>query len=295
VDLSICLPLYQQKPYQTINTLLIQAEALPIDYEILIIDDASRPDISAANAEFFLTFPQVRYLILKKNIGRAKIRNKLAAEAKGDYLLCLDGDVAIKQNDFILTYWNSRKSSEILIGGIELGGLQVGCELRWLYAIKREIISTVERQAKPYSSFMTGNFFSDNAIFRKLQFDEEIKGYGHEDTLFGLGLERLNIPIKHLDNSILIEADDENSAFLDKSKEALKNLKTVSEKYPALRHKIGILKLSLKIQRCGMANIFRLVFNPFKHRIYKNLVSKKPSLILFDLYRLNYLLGLDLR
>lgn len=268
---------------------------MTIDYEILIIDDASSPAISEANAQFFLDSPRVRYLILKQNIGRAKIRNKLVAEAKGDYLLCLDGDVVIKQNDFLKTYWTIRKSSKILIGGIELGGLKAGCELRWLYAKKREVINIVERQARPYSSFMTGNFFCDSTIFTELQFDEEIKGYGHEDTLFGLDLERLNIPILHLDNSIIIEADDKNSDFLAKSKEALKNLKILNKKYPALGHEVGILKLSLKLQGSGMDNIFRIVFNLFRNRIYKNLVSTKPSLILFDLYRLNYLLGLDLR
>jgi len=290
VDLSICLPLYQQKPFETVKSLIKQAEELKVNYEVLIIDDASKPTLSATNAQYFSNFPTVRYIILEHNIGRAKIRNRLAAEAQGDYRLCLDGDTLIDHNDFIKLYWDKRESAMVIIGGLKLAPLIPRCELRWFYANKREAINCEERQLKPYSSFMTGNFFCKGSLFETLQFDENIKGYGHEDTLFGFGLEKLKISILHLNNPILFAADDRNSDFLIKSKEALENLKTLSKTSPALEQKIGILKLGLKMQRYNLGVLFIWAYYPLRKMIYKNLLSSKPSLFFFDLYRLNYLL-----
>lgn len=290
MDLSICLPLYQQKPYKAVEKLMAQADELPVDYEILIIDDASAPDISAENTKFFEQLPQLRYLVLEQNIGRAKMRNRLAAEAQGKYMLCLDSDLIIDSADFIQTYWSARNMAQVLVGGRKTSALITGCELRYLYAKKREEASLSARQAKPYASFMTGNFFCEKAVFEKLHFDENIKGYGHEDTLFGLGLERLGVSLLQLNNPVVFAADDNNGSFLEKSKEALDNLVMLQGKHPDLSEKVGILNLALKLKGRNRAGVFRWCYNPFRKMILKNLLGSKPKLFYFDLYRLNHLL-----
>lgn len=290
MDLSICLPLYQQKPYRAVEKLISQAEALQADYEILIIDDASSPDISAENGKFFAKYPRVRYLVLEQNIGRAKMRNRLATEAKGDFMLCLDSDLIIDRVDFIQSYWSQRFKAQVLVGGRKTTALIKGCELRYLYALKREEASLSARQAEPYASFMTGNFFCEKAVFQQIKFDEDIKGYGHEDTLFGFGLESLKIPILQLDNPVLFAADDNNSTFLEKTKEALHNLNILLHKHPQWSKKVRILNFALKIKGIYMATVFRLCYRPFRKMILKNLLSAKPKLFYFDLYRLNLLL-----
>lgn len=294
MDFSICLPLYQQQPYTTVQSLVKQAEDLQIDFEILVIDDASSPEISEANRQFFAKLSKVRYLVLAHNIGRAKMRNLLALEAKGQYFLSLDADVHICKDDFLQSFWHQRQSGAVLIGGRKLAPIQSACELRWHYAKQRETTSLKKRRDKPYSSFMTGAFFCERSLFQKLKFDEEIKGYGHEDTLFGFGLRNLEIPLLHIDNPILIEADDSNHDFLEKSKEALRNLKIVYKKQPDLAKDIKILDLALKIESIGFSPIFTLLYRPFRKMILKNLLGSKPSLRYFDLYRLNYLLRLEL-
>ncbi len=294
MDFSICLPLYQRKPYPTVQSLVKQAEDLGIDYEILIIDDASSPEISEANRQLFNKLSKVRYLVLAHNIGRAKMRNLLASEAKGQYFLSLDADVHICKNDFLQSFWSQRQSGAVIIGGRKLAPLQANCELRWHYAKQRESHSVENRREKPYSSFMTGAFFCARSLFQKLNFDEDIKGYGHEDTLFGFGLRALGIPLIHIDNPILIEADDSNSDFLEKSKAAMRNLKIVYTKQPDLAKDIKILDLALKIENAGFSAIFTLLYRPFRMTILKNLLSSKPNLRFFDLYRLNYLLRMKL-
>tara|TARA_R110002050_G_scaffold122015_3_gene240482 strand:- start:14670 stop:15560 length:891 start_codon:yes stop_codon:yes gene_type:complete len=294
VDLSICLPLYQQQPYALVQSLLKQAEDLKVEYEILIIDDASSPEVSEVNQQFFAKLSNVRYLVLPHNIGRAKMRNLLASEAKGQFFLSLDADVYVNKADFLRSFWSLGQNNTVLIGGIELGPLQSGCELRWYYAKQRETLSLEKRLENPYSSFMTGAFFCERSIFMQLKFDEEIKGYGHEDTLFGFSLRDLKIPLLHIDNPILIEADDRNIDYLEKSKEALENLKIVYRKQPHLAKDIKILQLALNIERSGFSPIFRALYRTFRKLILQNLLSAKPNLRYFDLYRLNYLLKLKL-
>ena len=39
--------------------------------------------------------------------------------------------------------------------------------------------------------------------FEQISFNEDLQGYGHEDTLFGYELDKKNIQIHHLDNPVL--------------------------------------------------------------------------------------------
>jgi glycosyltransferase involved in cell wall biosynthesis len=295
VDLSICIPLFQQSPFRTVENLIQQAEELGIQYEIILVDDASSKGVIESNRNFFRSLPTVRYIVLSKNIGRAKIRNKLASEAKGQYLVFLDGDAILNQNSFLPSYWSKRENAELIVGGRTVGDRIAKCELRWLYSVKREVLSAEERKLDPYSSFMTGNFCCKASVFKKIQFDENIKGYGHEDTLFGLKSETLGISILHINNPLLFEANDINADFLNKSEAALRNLKVISKSNPQLLNKVGLLKLQEKISRLSLAQLFRWFFKLFEKTIRRNLLSSKPKLYFFDLYRLNYLLGLDLR
>ncbi len=290
MDLSICLPLYQQKPYAAVDKLKVQADNLHVDYEILIIDDASDPAISKENTRHFSAFPTVRYLVLPANIGRAKMRNRLAAEAKGKFMLCLDSDLIIENHKFLQNYWEQRNNALVLVGGRKTSALIKGCELRYYYALQREEKSLGQRQEKPYSSFMTGNFFCNKAIFDRLQFDEALKGYGHEDTLFGFGLEALKIPLLQLENPVIFAADDTNKVFLKKTKEAINNLHILHRKYPEWSTKLRILDFALKIEKKNAKRLFIYAYRPFKKLISKNLQSKKPKLFFYDLYRLYYLL-----
>lgn len=291
MELSICIPLYNSRPIALIKALSQQLESLKLKAEILIIDDASLAEISKENQLSFAQMPWVRYVVLERNIGRAKMRNLLVAEAKGEFLLMLDGDARMVKKDFISHYWHLRKANTVLVGGRTVGSIITNCELRWFYTVEREILSAEQRQNRPYASFMTGNYFCDSTIFQKLKFDENIRGYGHEDTVFGLELEKYQVPIIHIENPLLFEADDSNIDFLEKSEEALRNLQALYPYYPDLKDKVRILKLALKLKGLGLALIYQQFYKLFRKSINANLTSANPSLRYFDLFRLNYLLA----
>ena len=47
-----------------------------------------------------------------------------------------------------------------------------------------------ERNKHPHAGFSTFNVLIEKSVFSKIRFNEELKQYGHEDTLTGLPVEK---------------------------------------------------------------------------------------------------------
>ena len=84
--ISICIPVYNYSVLELARNLADEANKLRVPIEILIMDDASSIEYRSKN-EKLNEIENVRYIQLKENVGRSKIRNLLAAEAKYTYLL----------------------------------------------------------------------------------------------------------------------------------------------------------------------------------------------------------------
>lgn len=104
MTLSILIPTYDFVCYPLVLSLHGQAEALGIDYEILVAEDGSKQqDRVVANLKIN-ELPHCRHLRRTENAGRAAIRNLLADEAQGEWLLFLDSDAKVEKPDFLAAY-----------------------------------------------------------------------------------------------------------------------------------------------------------------------------------------------
>ncbi len=164
---------------------------IPEFIEILIGDDGSSPENKLKYKA--LEGNGVRLISSDTNIGRAAIRNKLALEARGDYLLFIDADSMIigTAEAYIQKWVNSVGTARVISGGILYHESPPGDPdriLRWKNGRNREQKKASYRNKHPYSSFTTFNVLIDRTIFEKLRFNEEIRQYGHEDTLFSYQL-----------------------------------------------------------------------------------------------------------
>jgi len=65
--------------------------------------------------------------------------------------------------------------------------------------------SAVERNKHPHRGFSTFNVLFEKSVFSKIRFNEELKQYGHEDTLLGFQLKKAGIDILHIDNGLMHE------------------------------------------------------------------------------------------
>lgn len=293
MNLSICIPVYQQRVERLVTTLAQQAGALQIDFEILLFDDCSAEEFRRANQPLGKN-DRVVYHELQVNHGRSKIRNRLAETAKGQYLLFLDNDGEIFSPDFLKDYWTARLDGGVVCGGTAYPVFApAGCELHFNYGYHREAKNAKYRTKAGHKGFKSNSFLAHKSVFEKIRFDESLNQYGHEDTLFGLELEKNQIPIKHIDNPILHNQLELNADFLDKTLQGLENMEKIARKLQSAELDFfPMYKLALKLKKRGLSPFLLFCFKWLKKPLLSNLLSSKPSLRLFDLYRLGYLLTL---
>ena len=85
--LSILIPTYNYDCTKLVADLQQQAEQIGINYEIIVADDASPLQEYRERVQEINKWPHCRLIELEKNIGRARIRNRLADEARHEWLL----------------------------------------------------------------------------------------------------------------------------------------------------------------------------------------------------------------
>ena len=287
--LSILIPIYNYNVVNFISELHKQAISEKIDFEIIAADDAS--DIVYQNINKKITKLQfVKYIQLQENIGRSKIRNFLAEQAEYNNLLFADCDMEISDNTFIKKYTDNLKQYSVICGGInysETKPKNPELLLRWYYGQNREKIESKIRNTHAHTSFMSSNFLIRKKIFSSIKFNEKIKTYGHEDTLFGIELKRKNIPIMHINNNLIHKGLENSKSFIKKTENGIDNLIIILKeyKYPELINQIKLLKIAKKLYLFRNSVIYIFIF--LKPLILKNLKSKKPKLFIFDFYKLS--------
>ena len=97
------------------------------------------------------------------------------------------------------------------------------------------------------------------------------------------------MPVLHIDNEVIIKNIDGNDIFINKTKQALRNLLFNYKNSKIKKHSITILNVYVFLERLGIKEIFLKVTDLIKTIIENNLKQKHPSMFLFDLFRLRYL------
>src|SRR5664280_1229878 len=91
MKISLLIPVLDYDIIALVHSMKDAMNKVPEFYEILIGDDGSTPEYSEKYHS--LENANVKVISSEKNIGRAAIRNKMALEAQGDFLLFIDADV----------------------------------------------------------------------------------------------------------------------------------------------------------------------------------------------------------
>lgn len=289
--LSILIPKYNYNVSPLVKMLLDEAKNLVYQTEIIVVNDASPLD--SKESETLENLPFVTYIKLSENVGRTAVRQLLAAKARYQKVLFLDADVEPVHKDFIARYLK-----HISIAGIQFGGIMYKKEkperhemLRWTYGHARETLSVVKRNKARYSSITTGCFLIDKELFLKINGTIEVKTYG-EDLLFKQKLEEQNIPVIHFENPVYHLGLETNEQFLEKSLEAITTTIVLEEKGALPTNSRNIQKIYLKLKKWHALAIFQLYFSTIASKVTRNLLSEKPNMRWFDLYRLNHYIQL---
>lgn len=304
IDLSILLPSYNNVCVSLVQVLQRQADALrgkldkPFRYEIIVADDCST-DAACIDANRVIgDMLHCRYLRMEQNVGRAQIRNVLISESRGDYVLLIDSDLFLCDDNYLYKYATS--TADVVYGGTRIGGegfAMVDNEantenlkgnLRYIYEKKAEPSHrAVFRQLRPNQEISVCNLYARRDIMKAHPFDSRFKAYGYEDVLFGKRLAESGIEVTHIDNPVLINEFEPNSVFVKKTEEAILTLCRFEqdlEGYSNLKTKVTTLGRYIPL------SLFRLWHRIIKNKEKRNLTGPKPSLLLFKLYKLGFFL-----
>lgn len=304
IDLSILLPSYNNVCVSLVQALQRQADALrgkldkPFRYEIIVADDGSTDAVCIDANRVIGDMLHCRYLRMEQNVGRAQIRNVLISESRGDYVLLIDSDLFLCDDNYLYKYATS--TADVVYGGTRIGGegfAMVDNEantenlkgnLRYIYEKKAEPSHrAVFRQLRPNQEISVCNLYARRDIMEAHPFDSRFKAYGYEDVLFGKRLAESGIEVTHIDNPVLINEFEPNSVFVKKTEEAILTLCRFEqdlEGYSNLKTKVTTLGRYIPL------SLFRLWHRIMKNKEKRNLTGSKPSLLLFKLYKLGFFL-----
>lgn len=288
VFLTVCIPVYNTDVTELVEQLFHQSSFQSRKVEIILIDDKSE---QSWKTKLKSLEGKCRIIELKQNIGRSRIRNRFLNYATGKYLLFIDGDSSIISSDFLLLYLTQleQNNSLVLLGGsiYQKEKPERNKLLRWRYSIERESKSA-ELRMKGNHAFKTNNFIVQKSIFETIKFDETLNGYGHEDTLYGIELERKRVIIDHIDNPVLNKHLDTNEVFLMKTENAIQNLLEIykkSFKVPEIKQ-LKLIRFYEKLKRLRLLFLVTIFFVLTEKFLFRLLKSGNFTLWMFDFYKL---------
>ena len=284
--LSILIPVFNRDIRASVRELHALALAETFPFEIICVDDGSSQDIAVLNQEIS-TLDGVQYVRLEQNIGRAAIRNLLADKSNFDFLLFMDADFKIPHTDYLRRYLACCSGNQVVIGG----SLYLDCTpadpallLRWRYGTRREQLPLSKRRRMGWRAFTTHHFLIPSAAFSKVRFDESLRNYGHEDTLFGQNLKAAGFTLLHIDNPLLHQELDPAPVFLEKVAHSVQNLYDLQTQGKTIPSSLWGIFVWLRMTY--LYRVFGKWFPFIEPVLRRQLLGPYPRLWLLDLYKL---------
>lgn len=287
--LSILIPTYNYDCTHLVSDLHQQADLLGIDYEIIVADDASPISLYKEKNREINALPHCRLIELEENVGRAGIRNLLADAARYEWLLFMDSDAEVIDSRFITNYMvHCTAGVDVICGGLCHADTlpSPAVSLRYAYEKRADKRRSARYRAEyPYERFTPFNFLIRKETFMAIRFDETIRGYGHEDTLFGIELQRKEIPLLHIDNPLRHLGLEANEVFLLKTQTALRNLAMMET---TLQGHSSLLNAYNLLCRLHLTETVSRWYARHEAKLTTHLCGTRPKLNLFFLYKLAY-------
>lgn len=287
--LSVLIPVFNRDIRASVAALqtLVTGEGIP--FEIICLDDGSLEEIVLLNQEI-IALEGVFYGCLKENIGRAAIRNLLADVSSFDYLLFLDADFQIPNPSYLKDYLDNRREDCVVVGGSLYPPnppADTSLLLRWRYGKRREQLPLAKRRRMGWRAFTTHHFLIPRAAFFRVRFDESLRNYGHEDTLFGQELQAAGFTLLHTDNPLMHEELDTAVVFLEKVEQSVCNLYNLYQQGKAIPSTLW--RAFTLLNFLHLAHFAGRLFSLLGPMLKRQLLGHNPKLWVLDLYKLLYL------
>jgi glycosyltransferase involved in cell wall biosynthesis len=291
MKISLLVPVFDYDIVALVHGMKSALGKSPGFCEIIIGDDGSSQEFKALYHS--LEGEGIRIISSEKNIGRAAIRNRLALEATGDYLLFIDADTLLPATAeaYFMKWLPYIPTNKVICGGILYHDAPPGDPdkmLRWKYGKWREQAPASERNKSPYGWFSTFNVLIAREIFAKVRFNEELKQYGYEDRLMGYQMKKAGIGIHHIDNGLFHEGLETNTEFLSKTRLSIENLSMLYDNVTdknAFSGTVRVLKTYQYLKFFRLAGLIARIYLRYRDRMEIKIESGKHQILLYRFYK----------
>jgi glycosyltransferase involved in cell wall biosynthesis len=230
--LSVLIPYLGDDPAQLARELAAQSS----DIEIVLLDDGGKDgDLAARIAETVQALPcPARFVRLAANVGRARGRNRLAAEARSPHLLFLDADMLPDSETFVADWLAvADQDAAVAFGGFSFQRtpLDPRFALHRAMALRSDCLPAEQRAQAPEKHVFTSNLLVHRDVFAAVAFDERFTGWGWEDVEWAMRVaQRWPILHPHIPASHL--GLDTAPALVAKYRQSAANFARVVEAHP---------------------------------------------------------------
>lgn len=292
--LSILIPTYNYNTYPLVFELKQQADLLNIPYEILVQDDCG--SLFHVENEKINELENCFFRINETNLGRTHNRTILANNSKYNLLMFLDADVFPETSSFIANYHNeiNKLENKVIFGGYKYGENppKHSKSLRYYYGKAREEKDATARNKNQYAFVFSGNMLISKKVFLDYNYSKADKLYGL-DIIFSHQLYINNIQANHIQNAIFHNGLEENEVFFNKSLQSVKSRKILFSETKNGGKINSLFRYYLILKKLKLHFIVKILFEWSEKYLKSKIITEKPNLFYFDLYRLGYICSLQ--
>jgi glycosyltransferase involved in cell wall biosynthesis len=260
--LSVLIPFLRDNPAALVEQLDREAGALDGAVEVILLDDGTGDAAltDRLSQGFETTRLPLRLMTLAKNEGRSIGRNRLAAQARGDYLLFLDSDMKPDREGFLQAWLGLAKENQtqIAFGGFSLH--QAPNEPRFAIhramAAKSDCLNASQRQLHPEKYVFTSNLLIQKKVLDEENFDPHFSGWGWEDVEWAMRVSK-RYRVHHVDIPATHMGLDTVETLASKYEQSVPNFARVLAKHPEFVTAYPSYRVARLIRRLPLRGLMR--------------------------------------
>lgn len=121
MKLSVVMPVYNER--DTLREVVLKVLAVPIEIELICVDDGSRDGSREILAELQSEHPQIHVALLPHNMGKGAALRRGIQEVTGDYVIVQDADLEYDPSEYRLMLEPLiQGKADVVFGSRFLGG-----------------------------------------------------------------------------------------------------------------------------------------------------------------------------